>query len=86
VESGYKLICSVGAPVVAIIADCFWNRIPDLGSVSQKEGACALAEKPKERRSKRRRVGLRSIGQTFEELFKTSKVSNKEIFKTFEVN
>ncbi len=85
-ESGYRLISAEGIPKPEFESACFWNRIPDLGSVSQKEGACALAEKPKERRSKRRRVGLRSIGQTFEVLFKTSKVLNKEIFKTLEVN
>ena len=63
VESGYKLIFAVGIPKLGLGSACFWNRIPDLGSVSQKEGVCALAEKPKERRSKRRRVGLMVMGK-----------------------
>jgi len=56
VESGYKLICAVGSPELGLGSACFWNRIPDLGSVSQKEGVCPLAEKPKVKRRQRSRI------------------------------
>jgi hypothetical protein len=69
VESGYKLICAVGIPEPELGSACFWNSIPDLGSVSQKEGLCPLAEKPKARRRQRRRVARNGIGQTFEVYF-----------------
>jgi hypothetical protein len=62
VESGYKLICAVGIPEPELSSACFWNRIPDLGSVNQKEGLCPLAEKPKARRRQKRRVARIDMG------------------------
>ena len=63
-ESVNRLICSVGTPLISPLLDCFWKRIPDLGSVSQKEGVCPLAGKPKAKNRQKSRVGLMDMGQT----------------------
>jgi hypothetical protein len=55
-ESGYKLIWAVGIPETELGSACFWNRTPDFGSVNQKEGVCPLAEKPKDKSSRRKSV------------------------------
>jgi hypothetical protein len=69
VESGYKLICEVGSPETLFGSVCFWNRTPALGSVSQKEGLCPLAEKPNARSRQKKRVDRIGMVETFEVYF-----------------
>ncbi len=69
VESGNKLICAVGIPEPKLGSACFWNRTPALGSVSQKEGLCPLAEKPNARSRQKKRVDRIGMVETFEVYF-----------------